>query len=346
MRVGVDGRKLPGAADLGGPASVARAHELGMEGVFFRTLTDLTETLDRGILRETRAEADAHGMYLEMGIAKINPYAHAESPEVRQLGDGDYTKGFIKMMQEAVNIGCRELWVATASYKPKLPGYYVFDRFRTDATWNEQLLAVQRFLRLLAPVCRDLGVHLNIETHEEITSFEILRLLEAVGEDVIGITFDSANVVARGEDPLEAARRVAPWTRMSHVRDVAMFHTDYGLGRLLAPCGEGVYDWMAILSILHEHNPDLNLSIENARNRAVMPIHHSDEAWRALHPDLIEAELAEVISLADRYAVRAEAGEVQSIEHMIGTPCDEEEQLRFIDVSAQHLRGLIEEGGF
>ena len=56
----------------------------------------------------------------------------------------------------------------------------------------EQLQASEKFLRKLAPFARDLGVHMNLETHEEITSFELVRLVEAVGPDVLGIVFDTS----------------------------------------------------------------------------------------------------------------------------------------------------------
>ena len=57
MKVGVDGRKLPGAAERSAVESMRKAHEIGMEGIFFRTLLDVTPTLDRGVLRELREEA-------------------------------------------------------------------------------------------------------------------------------------------------------------------------------------------------------------------------------------------------------------------------------------------------
>lgn len=343
MKVGVDGRKLPGATTRNPVENVEAAAKLGMDGVFFRTVLDLTPDLDRGILRDVRQKADELGLYLEMGLAKVNPYANAEAPEVRELGGGDYRRGMIAMMEAAVEIGCDELWVATANYKPKLPGYYVFDRFRTDVTWPEQLAATERFLHTLAPVARDLGCHLNLETHEEITSFELVRLVEAVGDDVLGITFDTGNVIARGEDPVAAARRVAPYARMSHVRDIALFYTDYGIGRMLAPCGEGVIDWPEVLRILGEHNPGLQLSIENSRDRTVMPLHVYDETWLASHPDLTTVELAEVFRLTREYEERAAHGELSTAEYLLSHPCDEAEQVRFIEVTAAHLRGILAE---
>ena len=341
MQVGVDGRKLPGATTRDPLANLEYAAELGMEGVFFRTVLDVTPELDRAVLKDLRQKADELGIYLELGLAKVNPYAHAEAPEVRELGGGDYRRGMIMMMEAAAEVGCQDLWVATANYKPRLPGYFVFDRFRTDVTWTEQLAATERFLHSLAPAARDLGCHLNLETHEEITSFELLRLVEAVGPDVLGITFDTGNVIARGEDPIAAARRVAPYTRMTHVRDIALLHTDYGIGRMLAPCGEGVIDWPTLLGVLLAEAPGTHLSIENSRDRTVMPMHVYDETWLAAHPDLTTAELAEVFRLTREYERRAAAGEVPTTDWLLSNPCDEAEQLRFIQQTAGHLRSVI-----
>jgi sugar phosphate isomerase/epimerase len=63
---------------------------------------------------------------------------------------------------------------------------------------------------MLAPVLREQGCRIDLETHEEITTHEVVALISAVGPDVLGVTFDPANVVVRGEDPLAAAQRVAP----------------------------------------------------------------------------------------------------------------------------------------
>lgn len=126
------------------------------------------------------------------------------------MGDGDTLLGFRRMMEACAAIGCRELWASTAMVKPMFAGRLAWDRFRTDVTWEEQLVAIERFLSRLASYARDLGIHINLETHEEITSFELVRLVEAVGPDVIGIVYDTANALHRVEHPVWTARRVAP----------------------------------------------------------------------------------------------------------------------------------------
>ncbi|MEA5455849.1 sugar phosphate isomerase/epimerase [Sinomonas sp. JGH33] len=340
MKIGVDGRKIPRAADHSPVEILEHAASLGMEGVYFRTVLDITPILDLGVLREVRERADALGLYLQMGLAKVNPYAAAEAPEVRVLGDGDYTRGIVRMM-EACREGadCGELWVACGNYKANLPGYYANDRFRTDAPWPDQLVAIEKFLHQLAPAALDLGVHLNIETHEEITTNEVVRLVEAVGPDVLGITFDSANVLARGEDPVAAARRVAPYVRATHLRDSVLAFTDFGLARSFSPCGLGVIDWDGVLGALWEHSPDLWASIEPAAPTMQMPIGLSDDAWRALHPDLDDDEVGELFRLARDYDERAQRGEVPTIAEFRAQPYDGE---AFILRSAEHLRAALD----
>src|SRR5262245_62160906 len=243
MRVGVDGRKLPRPNDEDGLRSLDLCRALGLEGIFFRTVLDMSPRLDPVELREIRAHADELGLYLEAGLGKVNPYALAEAPEIRAAGDGDTRRGFERMMRACAEIDCRELWVATANYKAQYRGNLAYDRFRTDVTWTEQLRAAESFLKLLAPFARELGLHMNLETHEEITSFEVVRLVESVGPDVMGVTFDVGNVVQRGESPARAAERVAPYVRQTHMKDVALSFVSDGIQRQPRPCGLGAIDF-------------------------------------------------------------------------------------------------------
>ncbi len=205
-------------------------------------MLDMSPTLDPGALAEVRARADELGLYLEGGVGKINPYCSAESPEYRAIGGGDIILGFSRMIEAAAAIGCRELWVSPGNFKAEYPGRLANDRFRTDVTWDEQLRAIEMVLRKLAPVARAHGVHLNMETHDEITSFEILRLIEAVGDDCTGVVFDTANGLQRGEHPVFAAKRLAPFVRQTHIKDAYVARAPGGLDFQTRPCGEGIVD--------------------------------------------------------------------------------------------------------
>ena len=122
-------------------------------------------------------------------------------------------------------------------------------------TWEEQLQATERFLKKVAPIARDLGIHMNVETHEEITTWEVVRLVEAVGPDVMGVTFDVANVLQRGEDPVAAAHRVGRYVRQTHLKDFALMFVEEGILRQARPCGQGVVDYDTILPLICTAEP-------------------------------------------------------------------------------------------
>ncbi len=345
MRIGVDGRKIPEAVKRGPIASFDHANELGMSGIFFRTVLEMSPTLDRGELRAIRDKADSLGMYLETGIGKVNPYALPETPEVRRVGDGDTLLGFRRMMEACAEIGCTELWTALANFKTAYVGKFACDRFRTDVPWADQLAASEKLLKALAPIARDLGVHLNLETHEEATTFEIVRLVEAVGPDAVGIVFDTSNVLQRTEHPVFAARRVAPYLRQTHIKDALLGSVADGIECQKRPCGEGVVDFFAVLPILARAKPDLNLSIENdesytdrPRNPVRIRIDAHDPDWRAAHPDLTDQELEAFRELVRIGDARIESGSVLGFSDYAALRPGYAETVDFIKTCAAHMR--------
>lgn len=341
--VGTDSSKFPESRDHDAEWLLRRVHGLGLDGVFFRSALELSPTLDHGEMRAVVQLADELGLYLEAGIAKVNPYATVEAPEVRELGNGDYLAGFGTLVRACADAGVHELWSATANYKLGSPGLLGYDRFRTDTTWADQLAATAKVLHRLEPMLSDLGCHLNIETHEEITTFELVRLVEDAGPHAFGITFDTANVLCRTEDPVAAAERVAPYTRQSHVRDGALFLDADGAYRFLAPCGTGVIDWPALLRPLVEQSPRLTLSIEGIMGgRWQMPIPFRHPDWAAGHPDLTATDLATFERLAAGYEARVRAGTARAADSY-RQPATLEERLEFVTASVAFLRETLTE---
>lgn len=296
-------RPVKGAIDHDAFEALERTGKLGLDGVLFRTLYELSPGLDQGRLTELAEHAAALGQYVEVGVGKVNPFMTLELPEIRTLGAGSYLTGMERLIQAAALLGWTELWSAMANYKGHIGGLFANDRYRTDVDWPDQLAATTRFLGQLAPCLRDCGAHLNLETHEEVTTDELVRIVETVGPDVVGITFDTANVVVHGEDPLAAAARVAPYVRMAHFRDVALFATEAGITRYLAPCGEGVIDWRELIAVLRRAGAAPNLTIEVGAGRTQPPMHAyvDDPRWQAAHPDLRAAEIARLRIRADEY---------------------------------------------
>lgn len=341
VRFGIDGRKYPDATALGPIGVIDDAAANGFEGVFFRTIFDLSPTLDADELARIRERADHHGMYLEVGLGKVNPYNTAEAPEVRAAGNGDYLLGMQRMIQACLGIGCRELWADTANYQRYIWGIFANDRFRTDVLWEDQLAATERFLLRLAPFLREVGARINLETHEEITSHELLRLIDAVGDDVLGVTLDLANIVVRGENPMDATRRLAPYVHLTHIRDIALTFRPYGLERDVRACGDGIVDWCEVLGALLTHHPDLNLSIEAVSGPGRNRIEIFSPVWQESHPDLSTREVLDLVRMANALEERMRRGEIPGRDDYYPTGgLDAAGQIAFALRCHEHLRAV------
>ncbi|MDQ4215036.1 TIM barrel protein [Microbacterium sp. ASV81] len=346
MRIGADVTFSGGASRLAdSPIAVLDAlEELGFQGILVRTLDEAFPTLDSGDIAAFAREAAARGFLVQAGVGKINPYMTAELPRVRDLGDGSYLAGMQRMIRICGEHGWTEAWTATGGFKEGLPVPYCFDRFRTDATWADQLDATSRFLDKLAPTLRQAGVRLNIETHEEITTREILRLVAEHGDDVLGVCLDPANLPVRGEAFGPAVGRVAATTRITHLRDAVVTHSELGLSRFLAPIGEGAIDWDVLLGTLLTASPDVQLFIEGiGGSRAEMVLDPEDPDWRASDPDLDDAEIAELVRLADDHDARAARGDAPGLAALRAPGADPRAELRaFLGRSLTALQARLE----
>jgi hypothetical protein len=321
-------------------AAYDRVKAFGLAGMYYKSPQYISHTLDLGRLRAARQYADQLDLYLEFGLGRVNPYNTNEAPDVWLLGGGDYCLALEKLIAAAAEVGCHELIGVTAGWKYNHTGYFHFDRFRTDVTWEDQLLATQKFLKIMAPVLRHYGSRVNIETHEEITSFEIIRIIEAVGADVVGVALDTANILSRGEDPIAAAKRVAPYCHQTHAKDAILFFSGNGVVRQVKPCGKGVVNWREVLPILYPYCPDLTLNLED--HKGYMEIDFFSEEWRSYHPDLNLAEMGELTRLARECELKIASGEVENVLEYEAIPYREQMAER-LKAGMDYLNGLIKE---
>jgi sugar phosphate isomerase/epimerase len=169
------------------------------------------------------------------------------------------------------------------------------DRFSRSVPWADQVAATRNFLIGLRPFLLDQGYQLDLKTHEEISSLEVAEMVEAVGPDVLGIGLDPVNVLVRLEDPLAAARRVAPYARRVFLSDADLFWVEDGIERKLRALGDGILDWPGMLEILTAAGATPSFTIELHRGQFNMPIF--DPSWIAAAPGISPSELAEVIRL-------------------------------------------------
>jgi sugar phosphate isomerase/epimerase len=343
MRLGSDTDKLYGVKGKGPLAILDFLKANGFDGAFFRTMLDISPKLDIGELREVKAHADSLGLFLDGGIGWLNPYNTAERPEIRRFGGGDYRLAMEKMLKAAREIDCTELYAVSGHSIHGDPFYVAYDRFRTDASWEDQMIAMKKFINVLRPMMKDLGLRANIETHGDETSFEMVKMIEEVGEDILGVTLDAGNLPLTGEIPNDAIRRLAPYVHCTHCKDGIVFRSPTGVTQQLRMVGEGIVDWDMAIELLGKYHPDLHLCFEDYRALNVIDLY--DKKWRSFFPDLSDADIRQWEKLADDFAKQVARKEVMSVEEYQKLPFGDAERLASYKHGYRYLRNIIKKKG-
>ncbi len=283
--IGILRSSLPDGTNLDTGGAIAAAARHGLDGIMFNSLLDIHPMLDPGALTEAAATAKASGIRLAAGGGWISPGNATRAAPVAALADGTFEAGFVRLVAAAAKLGITELFFVVGT---------IADREDTACAWSQRLDAVAETIARLRPVLRDYGVRLLVKTHEEITTFEIARLIEQVGEDVLGVALDPVNLLCRIEDPVAATKRVAPNVAQVHIDDAVMRFVESGVRRYLCPLGQGMIDWRTIAALV----PTASRWIELHRGQFAMPVFNPE--WIEAQPDLSMRELVAVLGAAPR----------------------------------------------
>lgn len=287
--IGIIKSSLPDGRVLTAVEALQAAAKLGLQGLLFNSLFDISRTLDPAELAAAHAEADRLGLEISSMLGIINPALPARSQPIVDAGNGDMQAGIERLVEHAAGIGIHDMFFIIGMIE---------DRFEADVSWQAQLDGVAELLGRCAPALRRYGSKLLLKTHEEIATSEIVALVEQLGTDVLGIAFDPVNVLCRLEDPVAAAQRVAPYATQLYVDDAVMRFQENGVRRFLAPLGEGVVDWDAIRQFV----PDAKIWIEMHAGQFAMPVFDRD--WLKLQPPVAVEEFASVLAMAAKFGTR------------------------------------------
>ena len=116
-------------------------------------------------------------------------------------------------------------------------------------------------LRRICTAMKEKGISFLFETGQE-TPVTLLRAIEDIGMDNVGINFDTANLVMYGKgNPVDAVRVFGKYVRDLHIKD-ALYPTDgRHLGKEVA-VGEGIANFPMIVKMLKDLGYDGSYTIE------------------------------------------------------------------------------------
>jgi len=228
------------AGDFVGYARAQGVDEVALETLFF-------PAFDQGYCRDLKARLD------EAGLARVIGWGH---PDGLHGGRDEAALADLKRhIPVAPLLGASTMRIVVSSM------LYVND------PKEPQIQGSIRMLKEAVEVARDHGVTLALENHIDFTSAELLRIVEGVGSERLKVNFDTGNALRLFEDPVEAARRLAPHTIATHTKDI----TVRGKGGTpmerftwwpSCPVGAGLVDVPALARVLDEAGFTGSLAVE------------------------------------------------------------------------------------
>jgi len=240
-------------APLGPVGLMDTAYEMGLAGVEI-ALTQRVPSFEGKTVEVAAPEVDLRAALEARGLRLVADYGVVVDYPAEHLRD---------YLRTAAATGAK---VVRATLSSILCG----DRRKLAGGWEARLKAVAERLREILPCAEELGLCVAVENHQDATTDDLLRLAEWVDySPAFGVTLDTGNPLAVAEEPVEAARRLAPLIRHLHLKDYTIHFAPEGYRLVRCAAGEGVIDFPAILEIVggngHEVLPGIEVAAQATR---------------------------------------------------------------------------------
>jgi sugar phosphate isomerase/epimerase len=189
----------------------------------------------------------------EAGLDRVIGWGHPDG--LHGGRDEDALADLIRHIPRATAVGAKIMRIVASSM------VYV------DEPHGPQIENSIRMLKQAVKVADDHDVTLAIENHIDFTSTEILEIIEGVGSARLRVNLDTGNALRMHEDPVEAARRLAPYTVATHTKDIITRKkggspSDRFVWWPACPAGQGLVDFEGIARVLQDANFQGSLAVE------------------------------------------------------------------------------------
>lgn len=120
-------------------------------------------------------------------------------------------------------------------------------------------------LKNIIPELKKYRIKIALENHEYETSEELVKIIKEVNSVWVGLHYDFGNSMMVWEDPVKAAKNMAPYTYTTHFKDhiiVEEPETEYGYLVCGVPAGTGNIDLEECFKIMVENSPLERINME------------------------------------------------------------------------------------
>jgi sugar phosphate isomerase/epimerase len=209
-----------------------RAGELGVAGVSLESC--FFPRIDAGTIAQLREALDARG------FERVWAWGHPHG--LRSGTDPAAADDLVRHIAIARDIGAQVMRICCGGRRTR------------PADWQSHRDALLPLLRSVVGPAEEHGVVLAIENHIDLLADELVELITTIDSPWLGVCLDTANNLRMLEDPQVAAKKLAPYARATHVKDITAKGGD---PREFAfwpsvPLGRGVIDLATIFAYLRE----------------------------------------------------------------------------------------------
>ena len=231
--------------------SIARVAGLGLPTCQISAWSDLY-TADLG--RRLRASADS------AGVEVTTLWAGWPGPRVWNFLEGPTTIGIVPPEWRAARVDALKQGADFAA-NLGIPSISTHAGFIPENPSDPEYPGVLAALREVAEHARERGLEFWFETGQE-TPVTLLRVIQDLGLDNLGINYDPANLLMYGKaNPIDALDIIGPYVRGVHAKDGEYPTNGRELG-VEKPLGDGRVNYPVFVARLHAIGYDGALTIE------------------------------------------------------------------------------------
>lgn len=234
-----------------------------------------------GDLRAFRRRAEALNMFIEyQGALPDKP-------------GGDLSE-LEKSMEEAKLVGASIMRVVST-------GRRRYETFKMMADFKESEKNHRAVVEQIVPLAEKHKVTLAMENHKDRTADEFVALLKQISSEHYGALIDFGNNLSLAEEPMSVVRKLAPYVKSTHLKDMAVKRCEDGFLLSEVVCGRGFLDMKGMVEICRQSNPKVRICLEMITDHVLKVPVNTDVYW-ATFPERRAEALPAILKLVDSHA--------------------------------------------
>ncbi len=282
-----------------------RCHSLGAAGI---------QSAINGDIPKIRTQAERWGMYVEAMVP---------------MPRGEDTARFEQSLKDAQQVGAVALRSACL-------GTRRYETFHSLDAWRQHVTESEKSVSAAVPLLEKYKIPLGLENHKDWTDDELVALLRRHSSEYLGSCLDFGNNIALLDQPMDVIEKLAPHAVCTHVKNMGV--ESYEDGFLLSEVllGDGYLDLKRCVSLVHQHRPKANFSLEMI-TRDPLKVPCLDDNYWITFPDRNGIYLARTLKFVQTHKSAKPLPRVSQLPHEQALKVEEQNVVECLNYGRAHL---------